>query len=60
MKEIETNKNRQSVPAIFTESFPCGFGNPVETEIDQIAGKINREFVARKLNWRNWIQMMSE
>ncbi len=60
MKEIEANRNRQPVPAIFTESFPNGFDRPMEIEIDQIAGQVNREFIARMLNWRNWIQMMSE
>ncbi len=61
MKEIEANKNGQPVPTIFAESFPNGFGNPApEIAIDQITGDVNREFIARMLKWRNWIQMMSE
>lgn len=59
MKEIETNKNRQLVPTIFTDAFPHGFGRPMETEIDQIAGDVNREFIASIINWRHWTQMMN-
>lgn len=62
MKEIEVNRNIQpKVPAVFTETFVNGFEIPKpETEIDQIAGQINRRFIARKLDWRDRMQMMSE
>jgi len=60
MKEIEVNGNTQpQVPTVFVESFPGGFGNPTETEIDQIIGDINREFIARKLRHRDCIDDMN-
>ncbi len=61
MKEIEVNKNREPVlPIIFTESFPYGFGIPTpETASEQIIGDINREFTARKLRHRDYVDHMN-
>ena len=56
MKEIDVNRNIQPrVPTVFVNSFPVGFGVPQETEIDQIAGQINQEFINRKLRRKEYM-----
>lgn len=61
MKESETNNSIQpQVPAVFVKSFPDGFGiSAPQTEIDQIIGAINREFIARKLRHRDYVDHMN-
>lgn len=62
MKEIEANNNiKPEVPDVFIKAFTYGFEIPKpETEIDQMAARINREFIARRLNWRDWTSIMCE
>lgn len=61
MKEIELNKNIQpNIPEVFAKSFTYGFSISVpETEINQIIGDINREFIVRRLRHRDYIDHMN-
>lgn len=51
----------KEVPTVFIEAFVNGFETPkAETDSEKIVSNINRKFIARRLNWRDWTNIMCE